>query len=137
MPHFEVFRKRMVPLVKTPYVTIQKRGTMSFNKAAHAALGAPKAVELLFDPDERIVGVRGVDPSEPHAYAVRDQAHRETTFVISGTAFTGYYGIPTEISRRWSAYMDDGVLCIDLKQPGTEVTSNRNGHRKESEAESA
>ena len=45
---FETFTRRMVPLVKKPTVTIQKRGTLSFNKAAQVALGEPEAVELLY-----------------------------------------------------------------------------------------
>ena len=67
MATFEVFKKRMVPLVKQPYVTIQKRGTMSFNKSAHMALGEPETVELLYDPNERIIGVRAIDPDVEHA----------------------------------------------------------------------
>lgn len=129
MPQFEVFRKRMVPLVKEPYVTIQRRGTMSFNKAAHHALGAPEAIELLFDPNEQIIGVRAVDPRAEHAYPIR-MTNAETSFIVSGTAFTRYYDIPTDVSRRFRAAMVDGVLCIDLKEGGTEVTSNRKGRTK-------
>jgi len=118
----------MVPLVKTPYVTIQRRGTMGFNAAAHAALGSPEAIEFLFDPQERVIGVRAVDPSAQHAYAIRPNNGDATarTFLVSGTAFVRYYGIDTTVSRRWPAKMQDGILCIDLKEPGTEVTSNRN-----------
>jgi len=129
MPQFEVFRKRMAPLVKQPYVTIQHRGTMSFNKAAHHALGSPEAIELLFDPNEQIIGVRAVDPRVEHAYPIR-VTNAETSFIVSGRAFTHYYGIPTDISRRYPAEILDGVLCIDLKGGGTEVTSNRKGRTK-------
>ena len=45
--------------------------------------------------------------------------------MVSGTAFTKYWNIDTEVSRRYPALMQDGVLCIDLKAEGTEVTSNR------------
>lgn len=129
MPQFEVFRKRMAPLVKQPYVTIQRRGTMSFNKAAHRALGSPEAIELLFDANEQIIGVRAVDPHVEHAYPIR-MTNAETSFIVSGRAFTHYYGIETEISRRYPAETIDGVLCIDLKGGGTEVTSNRKGRTK-------
>lgn len=127
MPQFEVFKKRMVPLIKTPYVTIQKRGTMGFNAAAHAALGSPQAIELLFDPHDRIMGVRAVDPHAQHAYPIRPNSgdQHARTFLVSGTAFVRYYGIDTTVSRRWPATMQDGILCVDLKEPGTEVTGNR------------
>ena len=57
MADFEVFTRRMVPLVKQPTATLQKRGTMSLNKAAHVALGSPDAVELLYDRAEQIIGM--------------------------------------------------------------------------------
>lgn len=135
MAKFETFKKRMVPLKKAPYVTIQKRGTMSFNAAAHAALGNPEAVELLYDRDERIIGVRSVDPGVEHAYPLRSPSKRDMSFILSGTAFTKYYEIDTSVSTRYPAYMDGDVLCIDLKQEGTVVTSNRSGTgRAKSEA---
>lgn len=132
MPKFEVFRKRMVPLVKNPYVTVMTRGTMSMNKAAFEALGSPKAIELLYDPEERIIGFHGVDPSEEHAYAIRSGGGKyDTNYIVSGTALVKYYGIPTPVSRRYAAYLEGETLCVDLKAEGTEVTSNRsqkNGH---------
>ncbi|MEU7937830.1 hypothetical protein [Microbispora bryophytorum] len=130
MPNFETFTKRMVPLVKQPFITIQKRGTMSLNAAAYTALGEPEAVELLYDPAERIMGFRAVAKESEHAYPLRAQAGKSIgPYIVSGTAFTKYYGIDTTVSRRWVGYLDEGVLCVDLKQSGTEVTSNRSGSR--------
>ena len=126
MPNFEVFTKRMVPLVKSPYVTIQKRGTLSLNAAAHAALGSPDAVELLYDATERVMGIRGVPDDAAHAYPLRAQGGKESgPYLVSGRAFTGYDNIDTRVSRRYSAAMSDGVLCVDLRSDGTEVSSNR------------
>jgi hypothetical protein len=138
MPNFQTFKKRMVPLAKQPYMTLQRRGTMSFNAAAHAALGMPQAVELLYDPDERIIGVRAVEPTVEHAYPLRSPGNTERSFILSGTAFTKYYGIDTTRSVRRPAYLEGDVLCVDLKDPGTEVTSNRTGtgRRDQAQAES-
>lgn len=130
MPNFEVFTRRMVPLAKKPFVTIQKRGTISLNAAAYAALGSPPAVELLFDPVEKVVGFRPTDEEAEHAYAVRAQSNKEVgPYIVSGTAFVNYYNIDTTVSRRWTAEVLDGILCIDLKQDGTVVTSNRNNRK--------
>ncbi len=126
MPNFETFTKRMTPLVKQPYVTIQKRGTISLNASAHAALGSPEAIELLYDSGEQIVGFRGVPKTAEHAYPLRAQAGKSVgPYIVSGTAFVRYYGIETTVSRRFVATMQDDVLCIDLKLEGTIVTSNR------------
>ena len=129
MPDFETFKKRMVPLAKSPYVTIQTRGVMSLNAAAHAALGAPEAVELLYDAGAKIIGLRAVSPETEHAYPIRGMGsgkrHEGTSYMVSGTAFTKYYEIPTEVSTRYPAVLDDGILCIDLAKGGTVVTVTR------------
>ncbi|MFE3449681.1 hypothetical protein ACFXJ8_12170 [Nonomuraea sp. NPDC059194] len=136
MPNFETFTKRMTSIVKQPFVTIQKRGTMSLNSAAYAALREPEAVELLYDAEERIIGFRGVPKESEHAYPLRPQAGKSVgPYIVSGTAFAKYYGIDTTVSRRWVGYLDDGILCIDLKGPGTEVTSNRRSNRTAQEDE--
>ena len=128
MANFETFTKRLVPLGKRPFVTIQKRGTISMNRAAYVALGSPQTVELLFDTDERIVGLRAVEYLAEHAYPVRGVGEQPSSFLVAGTAFTKHYGIDTSSSRRWPAELTDDILSIDLKTDGTVVTSNREGH---------
>lgn len=126
MPKFETFTKHLVPLKRDPHVTIQRRGTMSLNKSAHVALGSPDAVELLYDCADRIVGLRPVDPRADHAYMVRPSTNAVSgPFAISAMAFTKFYDIDTTQSLRWAAYVDDGVLCINLNETATPVTSNR------------
>lgn len=127
MPQFELFTKRMTRPGGTPTVTIQKRGVMSFNKAAHQALGDAEAVELLYDPTEKIIGFRPADdPNAKHSYRLRSVAGKaRSTFMISGTAFANYYEIDTSESRRWDAYVDDGILCVDLKGEFTAISGNR------------
>lgn len=138
MPDFEVFTRRMVPMTKQPSVTIQKRGLISLNRSAQVALGEPEAIELLYDREQKIVGIRPVDPKEPHAYPLRAQGGKtDGTYLIAGTAFTKYYGISTEISRRFVAEMQDGVLCIDLNKDSTIVTSNRNSRGGSEDAAAA
>ena len=124
MPDFEVFQRRAAPVVNQPFVTIQARGTMSLNRAAFEALGEPAAVELLYDRAERLVGFRPVDPTAPHAYQPRKQG-KTANYIVSGTAFTQYFGIETGAARRYPAAMQDGVLVVDLKQPGTDATGVR------------
>lgn len=115
MPPFEVFSRRLVPLKKSPMVTIAKRGTISFNKSAFAALGAPAAVELLYDRDERIVGLRPAPPEAGDAYPVRLASGKENgPYVISAIAFTKFYDILGGQSVRWPAQLIEGVLCVDL-----------------------
>lgn len=124
---FEVFNKKLAPLTKGPSVTIQKRGLISINRAAFAMLGEPSAVELLFDRESRVIGLRAIDETAAHAYPLRPQSNKQGTgpLILAGTAFTQYYEIDTAVSKRWVPTLVDGMLCIDLKQEGVVATSNR------------
>jgi hypothetical protein len=123
---FEVFDKRMTPLAKAPSVTIQKRGVISLNKAAHDLIGNAETVELLYDRDRNVVALRAADDSAPHAYAVRSGSKNGPgQAIVSATAFTQHYGIDTTATRRWKPLTEDGMLCVDLNVEGTLITGNR------------
>lgn len=123
---FEVFDKRQSPLAKAPTVTIQRRGLMSMNRAAYNLIGAPTAVELLYDREADVIGFRPAKDDVPHAYSVRSQSDKETGPVaIAGTAFCQFYKINTEVSRRWTPTVSDGILRVDLTQAGTKIIGNR------------
>ncbi len=124
MPNFEVFTRRATPVGKGPLVTIQKKGTISLNQEAFGALQEPETVELLFDRDERVIGIRPVDPVVTHAYRPRKQG-RSASYIIAGKAFTQYFDIPTDTARRYRAEAVDGVLTVDLKEEGVVVTGPR------------
>jgi hypothetical protein len=123
---FEVFDKRMTPLAKAPSVTIQKRGVISLNKAAHALIDSAETVELLYDRDRSVIALRATDDTSPHAYAIRAGSTGGTgQAIISATAFTQHYGIDTTATRRWKPFTEDGMLCVDLTEEGTVITGNR------------
>ena len=123
---FEVFDKRMTPLAKAPSVTIQKRGVISLNKAAHDLINNAETVELLYDRDRNVIALRASDDSSPHAYAVRNGSKRGPgQAIVSATAFTAHYGIDTTATRRWKPFVEDGMLCVDLSTEGTVITGNR------------
>ena len=124
MPNFEVFTKGMVPVPKEPMVTLQKHGVLSLNAAAVAALGSPAAVELLYDRAEQIIGLRPAEAGAPNAYPVWS-GKGSAPAQVSAAAFTRYYEIRTGLARRRVAVMNDGVLCIDLKQLGTITSRGR------------
>src|SRR6266511_3596883 len=115
MPNFQVFDKRAVPISGEPMVTIQRKGPISINKIAFYAMGKPAFVELLYDPNERIVGFRPLKEPLPHAYPVRAQG-RSPPYLIAGHAFLKFYGLADAVSRRYGAGMVDGVLGVDLKK---------------------
>lgn len=112
---FETFtRQRRAGL---PFVTIQKKGVISLNRAAFESLGSPEFVELLFDPDGRLVALHRVESSVEHAYQVRAPVDNHATWLISGGAFISYYEIDNSKSVRRAARMEGDLLIIDLNDP--------------------
>lgn len=120
----EVFQRPTPRTSQQPTATISTRGWISLNQAAYTAMGSPAAVELLFDRAEQIVGLRPAAQSLLHAFPVRSQRSTDTV-IISAHGFLRNYSIDNSTSLRRSAWMDDGVLCVDIKEPGRVVTSNR------------
>jgi hypothetical protein len=128
MPNWEVFKGRGAPVVKDPYVTLQKGGSIALSKPACDLLGGPGAVELLFDRETRMMGVRPASTDERHAYPIRHTPTNPGQYLISGVAFFKFYDLDTAVSRRYTAHLEDGVLCVDLNQPAMEIVGNRSRH---------
>lgn len=124
---FEVYEKGSAPIATVPSVTVQKRGLISVNRAAHALMREPEAVELLWDKERQIVGLRPVPIDAPNAYPVRAQTANSSRgpLLIAGNLFTKFIGLPTEVAHRWTPRMEGEVLCIDVGTPGARVNSNR------------
>ena len=126
---FEVFDKRSVPTTDQPWMTIQKGGTLSLNRAAFEALGSPEAVQLLFDREEQIIGFKVADPESPIAYPVRQTSPKKqsknSNWVVAGTAFTKHYGIDASSARRFRSKMENEILMVDLKQEHADATGPR------------
>lgn len=122
---FQTFNRRSARISRDPWITIQKRGTFSLNAASAAMLaggddpdGLP--VELLFDPDEKIVGIRRAE-DETNAYTLRKQANSES-YLLSGKSFTEHYGIKTGFARRFAAReVGEGIVGFALSDPCQEV----------------
>jgi hypothetical protein len=105
---------------RQPYVTLQKKGVISLNKAAFEALDSPESVELLYDPDARLVALRKVDSAVEHAYQVRAPVENHATWLVSGGAFMSYYEIDNSASVRRAARKDGDLLIVNLNDPGVD-----------------
>jgi hypothetical protein len=131
---FIVFEKGSAPVKTVPTVTIQRKGLMSMNRAAHALFGSPAAVELLWDPERRVIGLRPAPLESPNAYPVRPQNDSgRGPLLIATNMFTKFIELDTTEAKRWVPTVDDGVLLIDLSTPGARAISNR--HRSEGVAD--
>lgn len=124
MDGFEVFDKYHSRSVKEMFVTIQRRGTFSLNRAAFQALGSPTFVELLFNRAKRLVAFRTMDVDSGRAIPVRRQGNSDS-YMIAGLTFTKEYEIDTNVARRYTAKMQDNLLVVDLNSPSTDATGPR------------
>ena len=120
---FEVFNKKSAGRSKSPTMTVQKRGTFSLNSAsAHLLAEEPDqlAVELLYDVENRIIGIRKAEQSV-NPYVLRKQPSSES-YLVAGRAFAEHYGIDTSVARRYRAKLHEGeVLGITLTDDFIEV----------------
>jgi hypothetical protein len=110
---FEVFNEKVMATAGQAYVSIQKGGVIRMNRAAYALIGEPEQVELLFDAERQLVGLRPAKAGVPHAYVVRKHA-RGSSFLVSGARFASHYGIPIDAGRRWLASLDGDILCFNV-----------------------
>jgi len=132
MPEFKKFRRKSMRSPKQPLITIQRRGTLSLNQAAYQLLGEPNFVELLYDEDEQIIGLRATNDKDPDAYPVHKQKE-SLTYLIAGMAFLNYLGIPFNEARRYVPKMIDDVVAIDLKSASKSVNGPRTSEQEPSE----
>lgn len=124
MEGFEVFEKYHSRSVKELFVTIQKRGTISLNRASFRAMGSPKNAELLFNRSKRLIAIRPANTASGRTVPVRVQGHSES-YLIAGLTFTKEYDIDTSVARRFVATLEGNVLIIDLNSPSTDATGPR------------
>ena len=130
MDEFEVFDKYHSRSVKEMFVTIQRRGTFSLNRAAFQALGSTKFVELLFNRAKRLIAFRPMDLDNGRTIPVRRQGNSDS-YMIAGLTFTKEYEIDTSLARRYTAKIQNNLLVVDLNSPSADATGPRSRLRKD------
>jgi hypothetical protein len=124
MRKFEKFRRVKVTAGDAPIVAIHQRGIFAMNQLAFEALGEPVAVELLFDRNNQVIGLKAAERDDPDSYVVRH--HTKYSHQVEGRSFLSYYGIPKEATgRRYKAELIDRILEVDLKQDPEEALGTK------------
>lgn len=126
MANFETFEKRRSPPAIDPFVTMLKTGVISMNVVAYESLGRPAYLEFLYDKEAKIVGLKPLYKESEFSYPVRElKSASGGTFSVSAKAFMLYYGMSMASSIRRRPFLDGQILCVDLNDPGTDVTTGR------------
>ena len=139
---FEVYQKGSAPVPTVPVVTIQKGGNISINRAAHLLMGSPEAVELLWDGDRKMIGLRPSELSNTNAYPSKSQSGSDKgPFIVNATLFSQYIKLDVAQARRWTVHYDDAnrLLIVPVGEPGQVATSPRGraAERRAAEAEAS
>lgn len=111
--------------------TLQPSGKVSLSEQAAGNMGRsagvaiPEAIELYFDRERQVVGMRAVPRGTAHSYAARKQKHGATV-VFAAQSFFNHYEIDLGgVSRRFPAYMEEDILCVDLNGTSEVITGPR------------
>ncbi len=96
-------------------VTIARDGMIYMNKHAWEQLGRPKAVKMMFDKLNQIIGLVETDPRLPDAFPVKDK-RKTTSKTVSASAFCTHFLIKMMRTGQFNRVEvdDDGVMNLYL-----------------------
>lgn len=92
------------------------RNTFYLNGKAFEVLGSPAAVEMMFEGNERIIGLRPVDPTRRNAFRIRQHGKTGNYKRIPAAAFCRHIRLDTRETVLFNEpdIDNDGVLLLDL-----------------------
>jgi hypothetical protein len=114
--HWTIFEGRPIAGDRDqPRVTLDRKSVILLNIAACEHLKAPAAVQLMFDENQKRIGIRPADPREPNAFRLKKKkgaTHR----TISAGAFCQHFGISVDKTVRFNnvAIDRDGIMTLEL-----------------------
>jgi hypothetical protein len=124
---FEVFKNRFhTPANKHPRVTLNAtRGVFYLNEAAYKALGESKAVLLMYDKPNQVIGLKPVTDSTRHAYPIRRQK-KAASYVISARRFCEIYALAARNGLTiFYPVLEGGILILEQDKMEIAVTRRR------------
>jgi hypothetical protein len=114
---FEEFTYKSVAIAQiSPNVSISRNGNLTLNASSRSLAPDYDRFVLLYDPANRLVGLRPTTAGERHARPLR-QSGSQRTWTISAAGFLKKFGIEHEHGRSYELTEQDGVLIIDLNKP--------------------
>ena len=101
---------------REPRVTLGTKGSFYLNGHTYKALGRPGAVEMLYDGNRRIIGMRPTDPRKRNAFVIRQHGRTGNYKRISGSAFCQHFRINTRDTVLFEGIDldNEGVMLPDM-----------------------
>ena len=97
-------------------MTLGAKGTFYLNGIAFDALDRPAAVEMLFEGNHRLIGLKPTDPKKHNAFAVKHHGRGGNYRRISAAAFCSHFRLKFQRTLLFE-HVDldnDGVMVLDL-----------------------
>jgi hypothetical protein len=105
------------------YVTLNKRGTIVINRAAHEKLGGHEAFLLLYDPPNNTIGLKPTAPAIKNAYPAAKYGRHGGRRINAFRLLVECGLVVDETLEFHDAEIDlDGILLLNLR---TARVSNR------------
>lgn len=98
-------------------VTIGPNKAFLLNRFAYEAFGSPSAVELLFDENRSLIGIRACDPQKQNAFPVKTVPKSSHKFVHAGSFLTHFaINISRRILFEEIDINKDGMLILNINK---------------------
>ncbi len=103
---------------REPRVTVGPKGTFYLNGIAFEALDQPAAVEMLYNPKQRIIGLRPIDPTKHNAFEIKHHGIGGNYKRISAASFCSNYRLKFKRTLLFEHVdvTDDGIMLLDLEK---------------------
>lgn len=114
MPNWETFTVSGGRGVYEKRVSLSPRGVLTLNQPTFDELGEPEVVELLFDRDAQLIGLKPSTPEIKFAAKVRKQGGNKS-YLVNARPFCYHYKIGPEQTLRFKdIVVEEGILVLDL-----------------------
>ena len=120
--HWETFNgSQHLRTAKTePRVTLGAKSTFYLNGTAYEAMDQPAAVEMLYDGNERIIGLRPVDIRKRNAFVIKPHGKTGNYRRISAASFCTHYRLRFNATLLFNEIdINNGVMVLDIGKATT------------------
>lgn len=98
-----------------PRVTLNVLGQICMNAIAYETLGAPQAVEMMYDGNRRLIGVRACDARKRHAFKVSSWGNSSYKRILAA-AFCQHFRLKWDSTLQFEKIdlEREGMMILDL-----------------------
>lgn len=114
MPNWDAFTIVGGRGVYEKRVSLSSRGIITLNQPSFDALGGPERVELFYDHEDELIGLKPSTPEIKHSVKIRKQGDNKS-YLINARPFCYHFKISTSQTIRFKDItMSNGVMVLDI-----------------------